>query len=106
MYLSRKLPNIDIEKRELEKQKDSSSLSKQILSVFPVLLFSTEPIKTIDNVSAKQDFQTGIQNLEKRHPKCPLHLRRFHRWRILYGIIGFLFSVVKWIIDLITSSQN
>ena len=67
MYLSRKLPNIDIEKRELEKQKDSSSLSKQILSVFPVLLFSTEPIKTIDNVSAKQDFQTGIQNLEKRH---------------------------------------
>ena len=66
--------------------------------------------KTIDNVSAKQesetDFETEISALEKRHPKCAHAFRRIYRWRVLYGIIGFLFSVVKWIIDLIIGSQN
>ena len=106
MHLSYTHANNDVEKRELEKQKDSSSL-KIIFSVFPVFLFSIEPgKKTIDNVSSKQDFQTEIETLEKRFPKCGNALRRIYRWRVLYGVIGFLFSVIKWIVELVLGSQN
>ena len=106
MHLSYTHANNDVEKRELEKQKDSSSL-KIIISVFPVFLFSIEPSKkTIDNVSSKQDFQTEIETLEKRFPKCGNALRWIYRWRVLYGVIGFLFSVIKWIVELVLGSQN
>ena len=61
-------------------------------------------------MSAKQDSENDFENemsyLEKRHPKCARAFRRIYRWRVLYGIIGFLFSVVRWIIDLIVGSQN
>ena len=101
--------NTIVEKSELEKQEDSNSLST-FLSVFPSAFFVWTDYKTIDNVSAKQnpepDFETEVYALEKRHPKCADVIRRIYRWRVLYGIIGFLFSVVKWIIDLLTSSQN
>ena len=47
-----------------------------------------------------------IQTLEKTHPKLGRLMRRLYHWRILYGFLGFLLGLVKWLIELVIETHN
>ena len=61
---------------------------------------------SIDNVSTDNDYPEGLKTLEKTHPKLGRLMRRLYPWRVLYGFLGFILGIVKWIVELVIETHN
>ena len=52
------------------------------------------------------DCPEGLKTLEKTHPKLGRLMRRLYHWRVLYGFLGFILGIVKWIVELVIETHN
>jgi len=72
--------------------------------------FLHSPLKksyaTIDNVPANQDEDKTTDDLSAYPPKLRHFMCRISRWRLLYGIVGFVFGMIKCIIDIVSEFKN
>ena len=48
----------------------------------------------------------GLKPSKKTHPKLGRLMRRLYHWRVLYGFLGFILGIVKWIVELVIETHN
>ena len=59
-----------------------------------------------DDCTAEKDYPERLKTLEKTHPKLGRLMRRLYPWRVLYGFLGFILGIVKWIVELVIETHN
>ena len=59
-----------------------------------------------DNRTEDKDCPEEIKTLEKTHPKLGRFMHRLYHWRVLYGFLGFILGIVKWIVELVIETHN
>ena len=59
-----------------------------------------------DDCTADKDYPERLKTLEKTHPKLGRFMYRLYHWRVLYGFLGFILGIVKWIVELVIETHN